>query len=172
MASGDDYGTASRDFSMIARMKPRAEDLPDDNTVGDPVEGERKLQQWLSAANSFENYIGMIPRSAPYVPPEQRPPADLKPVRVVLDVRGRQLWTAICVAGAAFGLVGAYFHGADLSRSPDDEAPGMQLIRLAFGGLLGILAAAVPGFFVALMFTRKRSERTDDDSGRDRSEAT
>ncbi|MCC7509419.1 MAG: hypothetical protein IT464_08595 [Planctomycetes bacterium] len=153
-------------------MKPRAEDLPDDNTVGDPVEGERKLHQWLSAANSFENYIGMIPRSAPYVPPEQRPPADFKPVREVLDVRGKQLWTAICVAGAAFGLVGAYFHGADLSQSPDDEAPGMQLIRLAFGGLLGVLAAAAPGFCVALMFTKKRYQKADDDTGRDRPEAT
>jgi hypothetical protein len=153
----------------IGDSRKEAGELPSDNTVGDPVEGERKLTQWLSAMQSTEAYIGMIPRSAPYVPPERRPPPGFKPPRARLTRAGWQILSVCLVSGFVAGAAVGWLHGVD--AVPGLEAhQGYQpvgLMRLLISGLLGTLAVLPVAIFVAAFFAEVKER---DDAGADRPE--
>jgi hypothetical protein len=145
------YGFLYFGIRRLRQMK--GAELPDDNTVGDPEEGEKKFHQWLTAVNSFEAYIGMVPRSEPYVPPEKRTPADVKPSRALLGVAGMRVLMVFCAVGAIGGVVLGVINGADIARG-DDEPQGFAVLRLFLCSILGALAAVPAGFMVALLFAR------------------
>jgi hypothetical protein len=146
------------------------EELADDNTVGDPEAGERKLNEYLSAITSMEARIGMLQRSAPYIPPEKRPPPDMEPPRHKLTTRGRKLvGTVLCLgvlAGIALGMLNG-IHTRDLP----DATLGFQpvvLMRLAVCGALGLMCA-LP--IAALVAAFNVEVQEPDDAGADRPEA-
>jgi hypothetical protein len=154
------YGFIALGWLKLQQQQSELAKLPDDNTVGDPVEGERKYQQWISSVNSTEAFLGMVPRSDPYVPPEQRPPADAKPPRVKLSTFGKACTLAIVVAGAAVGVV--------LLRMARPEAEPLQMFTAT---LVGVLFATPPGLVIGLMVGRVEIEEEDDARGSDQQTA-
>jgi uncharacterized membrane protein len=155
------------------RIRDRREELDqfdDSNTVGDPEIGERKLHDYLTAITSMEARIGMLQRSAPYIPPEKRPPPDMEPPRHKLTTRGRKLvGTVLCLgvlAGIALGMLNG-IHTRDLP----DATLGFQpvvLMRLAVCGALGLMCA-LP--IAALVAAFNVEAQEPDDAGADRPEA-
>lgn len=153
----------------IGDSRKEAGELPSDNTVGDPVAGERKLTDWLSAMQSTEAYIGMIPRSEPYVPPERRPPPGIKPPRARLTRTGWQILSACLVSGFVAGAAVGWLHGVDALEGLEAHR-GYQpvgVMRLLISGLLGTLAALPVAIFVAAFFAEVKER---DDARADRPE--
>lgn len=129
-------------------------ELPDDNTVGDPEVGERKYQQWLSGMNSTEAWLGMIPRSEPYVPPELRPPPDIKAPGARLSRRGWITLSTVTGCGAFLGTLA-------LGSHTQGSAGWIQMLTAA---AVGAILSLPVGVVSALLFGR--IEETQDESGR------
>lgn len=139
--------------------------LPDDNTVGDPEAGERKYQEWLSAVNSTEAFLGMVPRSAPYVPPEQRPPEGARPPRTRLSRLGMALLFGATLLGASSAAIIAGQH--DLGHGTGGAAArNASVIQLFVAALAGSLFGLPIGLVLALLFGRIEIEEEEDDTGR------
>lgn len=156
------YGFLVLGWFRLYDREVEFDDLPDDNTVGDPESGERKLQQWLSAANSFENYIGMIPRSEPYVPPERRPPPDANPERARLTQRSYSAIVACLVFGASFGVALGVMHGVDVTPGVE-SAEGYQPVgpgRLIVCAALGMMVALSSAVLLAALFAKVSRDDT------------
>ncbi|MCA8910421.1 MAG: hypothetical protein KDB82_01855 [Planctomycetes bacterium] len=134
-------------------------DLDDSNTVGDPVAGERKYQEWLSAVNSPEAFLGMVPRSEDYVPPEHRPPPDAKLPRTRLSNAGWNAFGIVLLLGAIGGGVLGWWNG--LGDGGKHAQGVLQLVMAAIVGSVLVLPVAA---VVALLFGRIEQEE-DDDAG-------
>jgi hypothetical protein len=163
------YGFFVLGWMRIGDSRRELSALPTDNTVGDPVEGERKLTQWLSAMQSTEAYIGMIPRSAPYVPPENRPPLDFKPPRARITAQGWRVFGSILTAGFIAGALVGWSHGIDTAQGTEISRAfqPVGVVRLLAAGLLGSLAAMPVAIFVLAFYAEVREQ---DDAGADRPE--
>lgn len=142
--------------------------LGDDNTVGDPEAGERKYQQWISAVNSPEAYLGLVPRSADYVPPEQRPPVDAKLPRSRLSRSAWRVLAVVMAIGAIAGVgVGSTYGIVDANPEGPRVVP---VLRLFACSMIGAFLAAPIAVALALAFGRiedhdPESESADDDTG-------
>jgi hypothetical protein len=145
------YGFIALGWLKLQQQQSELAKLPDDNTVGDPVEGERKYQQWISSVNSTEAFLGMVPRSEPYVPPEQRPPTDAKAPRVRLSAFGKTCTLVFMLAGAGAG--GAFMV---LSRA------GSEPLQVVTATLVGLLFATPPALVLGLLVGRVEIEEPDD----------
>jgi hypothetical protein len=164
-------------YSVLAlgwlRIRDRREELEqfdDSNTVGDPESGERKLHDYLTAITSMEARIGLLQRSAPYIPPEKRPPPDMKPPRHKLTPRGRNLVGTVLCIGVLAGIVLGMLNGIH-TRDLPDATLGFQpvvLARLAVCGALGLMGA-LP--IAALVAAFNVEVQEPDDAGTDRPEA-
>lgn len=148
------------------------EALGDENVVLSDPNGERKLHDYLTAITSMEARIGMLQRSAPYIPPEHRPPADAKLPRSGLTRLGWQLVGATLTVGMLTGIALGWWHAVDTAQGIDASASWWQPVgfaRLLVCGAIG-LVAALPLAGVAALFFMKTE--IADDAGRDRPEAT
>ncbi len=143
--------------------------LGDDNVVKADPDGERKLHDFLTAVTSMEARIGLIQRSAPYMPADRRPPPETRPIRTSLSRKGKRIFaTTLCmgvIAGAGIALI------KDIGPPPNTTG-GFEpyvLVHLAAAALSGLLLS-LP---VALLLAAFHIEyREPDDAGADRSEAT
>lgn len=150
------YGFLILGWFRLFDREVEYDDMPDDNTVGDPETGERNLQQWLSAANSFESYIGMIPRSEPWVPPKNRPPPDANPERARMTSRSYSAIAGCLAFGASFGVALGIMHGVDVTPGVE-PAYGYQPVgigRLIVCAALGMIAALPPAVLLAALFAK------------------
>lgn len=157
------YGFIALGWLKIGDYKRHTLDqLGDDNTVGDPEAGERKYQQWITAVNSPEAYLGLVPRSADYVAPEQRPPADAKPPRSRLSAGGWRALTIVMALGAIGGVVAGSGYGIG---QPQEDAPRLlPVLRLFVCSLIGAVLAAPIGVALALAFGRIEDRPEDADA--------
>ena len=164
------YGVVVLGWLRIRDEAGEANAFADDNTVGDPEAGERKLHDYLTAITSMEARIGMLQRSAPYTPPDQRLPADAQPPRASLTTQGRRLVGSVLVLGVVAGVALGLMHGIDLRELPE-PAYGYQPVmvaRLAVCGLLGLVTAMPVAVFLAAFHLRITEPH---DAGADRPEA-
>lgn len=152
------YGFVALGWLRIGQhTREELEQLPDDNTVGDPVEGEKQFQQWMSGMNSMEAFLGMVPRSEPYVPPEERPPEDAVVPRSHLNRTGWNVLGGTLVAGVLGGLAVGFMHG--LGAGGDS---GQGLIQLIVAGLVGLILALPFAVTLAMLIGRVEYEEEDD----------
>lgn len=143
--------------------KHELEALPDDNTVGDPEAGERKYQEWLSAMNSSEAFLGMIPRSAPYVPPDERAPDNARLPRMRLNAVGLACVAATALIGSLFGVYVAAQYGVGV-RGGDAVVRNVNALQVICAGLMGALFALPFGYVVALIVGRVEVQEDTDDA--------
>ncbi len=164
------YGVVVLGWLRIRDDAVEANDFADDNTVGDPEAGERKLHDYLTAITSMEARIGLLQRSAPYTPPDKRPPPDAQPPRAGLTTNGRRLVGGVLALGVVVGVALGMMHSLELRELPE-PANGFRpvvLARLAMCGLLGLVAAMPVAVFLAAFHLRITEPH---DAGADRPEA-
>ena len=156
----------------IAKIREqRREDmeaLGDENVVHADPEGERKLHDYLTAMTSLEARIGLVQRSDPYVPPDQRPPESAKPPRATLSKTGWGLLSGLTFSGLVAGIGLGHMHG--LGGGGENAAGVAQLLG---AGIAGVLLAAPFGLVAALLFGRitQVPDEEEDDTGAGSSEA-
>lgn len=147
------YGFVALGWLKLGDLKRHTlEQLGDDNTVGDPEAGERKYQQWITAVNSPEAYLGLVPRSIPYVAPAHRPPADAKLPRSRLSAGGWRVLTIVMALGAIGGVVAGSGYG--IGEPQENAPPLLPVLRLFVCSLIGAVLTAPIGVALALAFGR------------------
>jgi hypothetical protein len=152
------YGFIALGWLRIGQHdRDELERLPDDNTVGDPVEGEKQFHQWLSGVNSMEAFFGMVPRSEPYVPPEERPPPDARVPRSRLNRTGWNVLGGTLVAGVIAGMMVGNSHGLGAGGES-----GQGLVQLIVSGLVGLVMSLPFAVTLALLIGRVEYEDEDD----------
>jgi hypothetical protein len=119
-----------------------AEALGDENAVKSDPDGERKLHDYLTAIGSMEARIGLLQRSAPYVPPEQRPPEGTPVLRWRLRKPAKAVRLSNAVSGAIFGLwlVAREIDGGFVLRTPAE-------------GIAAMTIGAIGGYIVGTIFS-------------------
>ncbi|MBZ0134775.1 MAG: hypothetical protein K8I27_00210 [Planctomycetes bacterium] len=123
--------------------------LGDENVVHADPDGERKLHDYLTATTSMEARIGMLQRSDPYIPPEQRPPEGTKPPRAFLSKLGWNIFSGAMIAGAIAGVAFGHWHGLG-----SDEGGRAGVAQFFAAGMAGAVLAAPFGLVAALLFGR------------------
>lgn len=136
------------------------EALGDENVVHADPEGERKLHDYLTATTSLEARIGLLQRSDPYIPPEQRAPEGKKPPRAFLSKTGWNILSGTMIAGTLSGVLLGHLHG--LGGGPSD---GTGVLRLFAAAMAGALLSAPFGLVAALLFGRITQVEEEDDAG-------
>ena len=161
---------------LFEQRKEAIDALGDDNTVNSDPDGERKLHDYLTAISSTEARIGLLQRSAPYVPPEQRAPENARMPHSRLSKTGWSVLSATLVAGAISGAFIAAFKGVgfvDAGTGSEVVARNTGLLRLFISSLIGAVLSLPVGVIMALLFGRIEAAGTEaadteepDDAGR------
>jgi hypothetical protein len=158
------YGIVVLGMAKLTEQRREEIDaLGDENTVRSDPDGERKLHDYLTAISSMEARIGMLQRSDPYVPPEQRLPEGAPRPRLQVS---RTTWAGISgfvTTGAILGMWGVRGELPDEVATPVRYAIGAA-IGATFGLFFGMVYALVFGRTVQVVVENK------DDAGRSGSE--
>lgn len=136
------------------------EALGDENVVHADPDGERKLHDYLTATTSLEARIGLLQRSDPYIPPEQRAPEDAKPPRAFLSKVGWNILSGTMIAGTLSGVLLGHLHGLG-----GDANDGSGVLRLFAAAMAGAVLSAPFGLVAALLFGRITQVEEADDAG-------
>lgn len=157
-------------MKLREQRRHEMDELGDENVVMSHPDGERKLHDYLTAITSTEARIGLLQRSAPYIPPEKRPPSDATLPRATVPPAGRRMVGILLCGGAAMGLLLGWIHGVDATpgRTTGWGFQPIGLARLALSGALGMLATLPLALLVAAFYAKVKER---DDGGADRPEA-
>lgn len=142
------------------QRREELEALGDENVVHADPDGERKLHEYLTAMTSMEARIGLLQRSDPYIPPEQRAPEGTKPPRAFMSKTGWSLLSGVTFAGFVAGILLGHRHG--LGTGGENAQGVLQLLSAGFAGLL---LSAPFGLVAALLFGRITQVEEADDAG-------
>jgi hypothetical protein len=151
------YGFIVLGWMRLQQDKLELASMPDDNVVGDPEAGERKLHDYLTAISSTEARIGLLQRSDPYIPPARRAPDGAKPPRVIMSKLGWNLISGTILAGGAAGVALGMYHGLGAGGEY-----GLGFVQLSAASLVGMVLASPVGVTLALLFGRIEVEGRDD----------
>ena len=142
------------------QRREELEALGDENVVHADPEGERKLHEYLTAMTSMEARIGLLQRSDPYIPPEQRAPEGAKPPRAFMSKMGWSLLSGVTFAGFLAGVLLGHRHGLGTGG---ENAQGV--LQLLSAGIAGLLLSAPFGLVAALLFGRITQVEEENDAG-------
>ena len=142
---------------LFEQRKEVLDELGDENVVHEDPDGERKLHEYLTAITSVEARIGLLQRSTPYVPAEQRAPEGAKPPRARLSRAG---WGALIVCMGIGAVCGAFYGAANGLGDVDSDSSGQAVarnvgvLRLFVSSMLGAALASPVGLIMVLVFGR------------------
>ena len=154
---------------LFEQKKEVLDELGDENSVKFDPDGERKLHDYLTAINSTEARIGLLQRSAPYVPPEERPPEDAVVPPTRMSRAGRNVFSATVIAGAVLGAVIAAYNGVgvvEVGEGAEAAARNTGHLRMFLSSLIGAVLALPVGLLLALLCGRVEVV-TDEEDGID-----
>jgi len=142
-------------FAKLREQKRESlEALGDENKVRADPDGERKLHDYLTAITSTEARIGLLQRSTPWIPPEQRPLEGTTPLRTTLSKPG---WGLVCACLAAGAAVGG---AIGLRNGLGETTTGFVLLIAA--ALFGMVLASPLGILLAVLMGLTQRENRDD----------
>jgi hypothetical protein len=133
------------------------------NVVNSDPEGERKLHDYLTAITSTEARIGLLQRSDPYIPPEQRPPEGASRPRLKFS---KPTWVGVWAYVIAGAVGGTFMVRGELPETI--ATPVKYVMASAIGATFGLLV----GTMYALVFGRTIEVAVEEpnDAGRSGSE--